>query len=141
VWDDLGDGLAARRNMRDRSNGDKRFEPCLGIMCMAAPRAASGYLSGLCLGSRDAGNLRASSRQYRSKRPSNCRRFERVGRHQPRQAAVIAAMSIFFIPIIASNARFASSPPAASASVSARGVICHSLAAIPLDRNELTRPR
>jgi hypothetical protein len=31
---------------------------------------------------------------------------------------MIAATSIFFIPIIASNARFASSPPAASASVS-----------------------
>jgi hypothetical protein len=33
-------------------------------------------------------------------------------------------MSIFFIGIIASKARFASSPPAASASVSVRGVIC-----------------
>jgi hypothetical protein len=32
---------------------------------------------------------------------------------QPRRAALIAATSIFFIPIIASNARFASSPPAA----------------------------
>ncbi len=37
---------------------------------------------------------------------------------QPRRAALIAATSIFFMPIIASNARFASSPPAASASVS-----------------------
>src|SRR5262249_30623858 len=50
------------------------------------------------------------------------------GRHesslQPRLAASIAAMSIFFIPIIASKAPFASSPPAASASVSTRGVIC-----------------
>ena len=43
---------------------------------------------------------------------------------QPRRAALIAATSIFFMPIIASNARFASSPPAASASVSTRGVIC-----------------
>jgi hypothetical protein len=34
------------------------------------------------------------------------------------------AMSIFFIGIIASKARLASSPPAASASVSVRGVIC-----------------
>jgi hypothetical protein len=33
-------------------------------------------------------------------------------------------MSIFFIDIIASKARLASAPPAASASVSARGVIC-----------------
>jgi hypothetical protein len=40
------------------------------------------------------------------------------------RAALIAATSIFFMPIIASNARFASSPPAASASVSTRGVIC-----------------
>jgi hypothetical protein len=39
------------------------------------------------------------------------------------RAAVIAA-TIFFMPIIASNARFASAPPAASASVSTCGVIC-----------------
>jgi hypothetical protein len=32
---------------------------------------------------------------------------------------LIAATSIFFMPIIATNARFASSPPAASASVAA----------------------
>jgi hypothetical protein len=37
----------------------------------------------------------------------------------------MVATSIFFIGIIASKARFASPPPAASASVSARGVICH----------------
>ena len=43
---------------------------------------------------------------------------------QPRRAASMVAMSIFFIGIIASKARFASPPPAASASVSARGVIC-----------------
>src|ERR1039458_8724921 len=43
---------------------------------------------------------------------------------QPRRAASMAAMSILFIVIIASKARFASPPPAASASVSARGVIC-----------------
>jgi hypothetical protein len=36
----------------------------------------------------------------------------------------MVAMSIFFIGIIASKARFASPPPAASASVNARGVIC-----------------
>jgi len=36
----------------------------------------------------------------------------------------MVATSIFFIGIIASKARFASPPPAASASVSARGVIC-----------------
>jgi hypothetical protein len=36
----------------------------------------------------------------------------------------MVATSIFCIVIMASNARFASSPPAASASVSARGVIC-----------------
>ena len=47
-----------------------------------------------------------------------------VVERQPRRAASIAAMSIFFMPIIASNARFASSPPAAIASVSVRGVIC-----------------
>src|SRR6266704_253720 len=44
--------------------------------------------------------------------------------HQPRRAALIAATSIFFMPIMASNARFASAPPAASASVNTRGVIC-----------------
>ena len=36
----------------------------------------------------------------------------------------MAATSIFFMGIIASKARFALSPPAAIASVSARGVIC-----------------
>ena len=44
--------------------------------------------------------------------------------YQRRRAASMAAMSIFFIVIIASKARFASSPPVASASVSVRGVIC-----------------
>src|SRR5512144_1830015 len=43
---------------------------------------------------------------------------------QPRRAASMVATSIFFIDIIASKARLASAPPAASASVSARGVIC-----------------
>jgi len=43
---------------------------------------------------------------------------------QPRRAASMVAMSIFFIGIIAWKARFASLPPAARASVSARGVIC-----------------
>jgi hypothetical protein len=37
----------------------------------------------------------------------------------------MVAMSIFFIGIMAAKARFASSPPTASASVSVRGVICH----------------
>jgi hypothetical protein len=50
-------------------------------------------------------------------------RYSRV-HGQTRRAASMAAMSIFFIVIIASKARFASPPPAASASVSARGVIC-----------------
>jgi hypothetical protein len=36
-------------------------------------------------------------------------------------------MSIFLISIIASKARFASSPPIASASVSMRGVICQEI--------------
>ncbi|MNC36239.1 hypothetical protein D3C75_847500 [compost metagenome] len=39
-------------------------------------------------------------------------------------AVLIAATSIFFIVIIASNARLAVSPPVAKASVSTRGVIC-----------------
>src|SRR5262249_11254888 len=42
---------------------------------------------------------------------------------QRRRAASIVAISILFIVIIDSKARFASPPPAASASVSARGVI------------------
>ena len=42
----------------------------------------------------------------------------------PRRAASIVAMLIFFICIIASKARFALPPPAATASVRARGVIC-----------------
>ena len=39
----------------------------------------------------------------------------------------MVAMSIFFIGIIASKARLASAPPAASASVSTRGVICQEM--------------
>src|SRR3954452_9573653 len=46
---------------------------------------------------------------------------------QPRRAASIAATSIFPISIIAAKARLASSPPAASASVSTRGVICQEI--------------
>ena len=42
-----------------------------------------------------------------------------------RTAASILATSIFRIVIIASNARFATSPPFAIASVRTRGVICH----------------
>jgi hypothetical protein len=42
----------------------------------------------------------------------------------PLLAASIAATSIFVMCIIAAKARFASSPPAAMASVSVRGVIC-----------------
>jgi hypothetical protein len=37
----------------------------------------------------------------------------------------MAETSIFVIDIMASKARFASSPPAAIASISTRGVICH----------------
>src|SRR5215471_5759427 len=48
-----------------------------------------------------------------------------AARNQPRRAVSIASISIFFIFIIPSKARLASAPPAASASVSARGVICH----------------
>ena len=47
-----------------------------------------------------------------------------LGASSPRRAASIVATSIFFIGIIASKARFASSPPAAIASASTRGVIC-----------------
>src|SRR6188472_3085996 len=43
----------------------------------------------------------------------------------PRTAASIFATSIFPIGIIAANARLATSPPLAIASVSTRGVICH----------------
>ena len=48
-----------------------------------------------------------------------------AGSFQPRRAALMAATSIFVMVIIVSNARLASSPPAAIASVSTRGVICH----------------
>jgi hypothetical protein len=47
-----------------------------------------------------------------------------AARRQPRRAASMVATSIFFMDIIASKARLASAPPAAIASVSARGVIC-----------------
>ena len=47
-------------------------------------------------------------------------------RYFPRAFSIVAT-SIFFIVIIASNARLASAPPMASASVSTRGVICHEI--------------
>ena len=61
---------------------------------------------------------------------------EQVQERQPRRAALIAATSIFLMPIIASNARRASLPPAASASVSTRGaaqalVACAALGVLP----------
>jgi len=49
-----------------------------------------------------------------------------LGEPQPRRAASIAAMSIFFIPIIAANARWATAGSGSEiAVVKARGVICH----------------
>src|SRR4051794_12333267 len=53
--------------------------------------------------------------------------MRRPDRSQPRRAALIAATSIFVMPIMASKARFASSPPAAIASISTRGVICQEM--------------
>ena len=50
--------------------------------------------------------------------PSHGRGAKGSGFRQPRRAASILATSIFFIVIIASNARLASAPPAAIASVS-----------------------
>ena len=44
---------------------------------------------------------------------------------QPSRAISMVATSIFWIDIVASKARVAWAPPAASASVSTRGVICH----------------
>lgn len=64
-----------------------------------------------------------------------------VMERQPRRAASITAMSIFFMSIIASNARFASSQPAASASVSVRGVICQDTPHLSLHQpHALSRP-
>jgi hypothetical protein len=39
----------------------------------------------------------------------------------------MAATSIFFMPIIASNARLPPAPPARNASISTRGVICQEM--------------
>lgn len=64
--------------------------------------------------------VRGGRRSPRPSRPRLRRRDERY----PRRAASMAATSIFFIVIMAVNARFASAPPAAIASVSVRGVIC-----------------
>ena len=51
---------------------------------------------------------------------------------QPRRAASINVTSIFVTSIIPSNARFASSPPAAIASVRARGVTCQEMPRLSL---------
>src|SRR5688572_9223878 len=51
--------------------------------------------------------------------------FRAYARTVPRRAASILAISIFFIPIIASNARFAAARSGSVvASISTRGVIC-----------------
>jgi DASS family divalent anion:Na+ symporter len=52
------------------------------------------------------------------------RRSRNAPPRQPRRAVSMVATSIFFIDIIAPKTRLASAPPAASASVSTRGVIC-----------------
>ena len=53
----------------------------------------------------------------------------------------MAATSIFFMGIIASNARFASAPPLAMASVSTRGVICQLMPHLSLHQpHRLSRP-
>src|SRR5437867_1108902 len=57
-------------------------------------------------------------------RVDDSRSRARAARRQPRRASSMVATSILFIDIIASKARLASAPPAASASVSVRGVIC-----------------
>lgn len=46
-----------------------------------------------------------------------------IADHHPRRAASIAATPIFRMPIMASKARLASAAPAATASLSTRGVI------------------
>ena len=68
-----------------------------------------------------------SGRFVASKKILEGLKTRRPSEHQPRRAASIAATSIFFMPIMASNARFASAPPAAIASVSTRGVICQEM--------------
>ena len=55
--------------------------------------------------------------------PSSTSTLPRVSAGVSRAASILAT-SIFLIVIMASKARFASSPPAASASMSVRGVIC-----------------
>jgi photosystem II stability/assembly factor-like uncharacterized protein len=54
-----------------------------------------------------------------------CARRLQIAQVAPRTACSILPTSIFRISSIASNARFATSPPLAIASVSTRGVICH----------------
>ena len=62
-----------------------------------------------------------------SRHPCRSSAVDGVMGRQPRRAASIAATSIFRIVIMALKARFAASPPAASASVSTRGVICQEI--------------
>ncbi len=64
--------------------------------------------------------IRSGPAQHQGRLQQLCRQ----GAPQPRRAASIFATSIFLMSIIASNARLASPPPAAIASVSVRGVIC-----------------
>jgi hypothetical protein len=77
------------------------------------------------LGASDGGTLKPATGDGNAAGPVRAAPAPRGGVDQPRRAASMAATSIFVIVIIAPKARLASSPPAASASVSARGVICH----------------
>jgi hypothetical protein len=98
------------------------WKPRLGRDAASGPGADRGRQAP---GRNAAGAVRPRARTGSPDRVAQVRTFlERFGESQPRRAASIAVTSIFFMPIIASNARFASSPPAASASVKTRGVIC-----------------
>src|SRR5580765_1600315 len=88
----------------------------------AKPLIGKGYSLSGSSGYRDWQKSRYAGNRRGAFNAGHSRRVELLS--QPRRAASIAATSIFFIDIIAPKARFASAPPAASAFVSARGVIC-----------------
>jgi hypothetical protein len=124
--------LACARGVRFPPDSDRTADMLGGPSCAKSrtfPAAGRAYIQARRLAfalRRRAFGLQEAAQRTISAKP----RLRQIavrplgGATQSRRAALIVAISIFLLPIIASNARFASSPPVASASISTRGVIC-----------------
>jgi hypothetical protein len=124
------DSTAARKSRRwGPSRSWRRWSAAAQLQRLLHDRASSGTRDG---GASSAGHSATSSVCLTMRRTDVTRMSEAEKApatwsrlcSYPRRAASIVATSIFFMDIMAEKARFASAPPAARASVRARGVIC-----------------